>query len=272
MQSEQQPVITLRNLSFAYGTHQILHDISMDIYKGQIVGLLGPNGSGKSTILKLISGTLESDTGCIKIKEENIKDLDRKDMARKIAMVPQESMFSFPFSVLEVVIMGRYPYLDGLMFESDKDIVIAREALSRCGASHLADRIIHELSSGERQRIVFARALAQQPEILLLDEPVSFLDIKYQVELYDIVRALAKEQQCTILTVLHDLNLAAEYCNKIYLLSSGRIKSGGLISEVLTYANLQSVFDTNLFIDTNTLTGKPVIIPLSKDVGTKGAG
>lgn len=268
MESDRDKAIEVSHLNFAYGSRKILHDVALTVEKGNIVGLLGPNGSGKSTIMKIICGLLEDHDDSVKVFGKQLSSLSRKEIARLVSMVPQESFFSFPFSVLEVVIMGRYPHIDTFAFESQQDIAIAHEALERCGASNLASRKIHELSSGERQRVVFARTLAQQPDVLLLDEPVSFLDIKYQVDLYDIVRKLAREKKCAVLTVLHDFNLAAEYCDEIYLLSDGEIKAGGDVMEVLTYSNLKNVFNTEIYVDTNDLTGKPLIIPLSKDVHT----
>jgi iron complex transport system ATP-binding protein len=190
-------------------------------------------------------------------------------LARRLAVVPQEPLFSFPFSAMEVALMGRHPHLAGLAFESGRDVELARRALERCGASDLGSRSILELSSGERQRVVFARALAQEPRALLLDEPASFLDVRHQVELYDVVRGLVDEQRCSVLTVLHDLNLAAEYCDRIYLLREGRIAAGGATEEVFTYANLTRVFDTEVYVDTNTLTGKLLVVPLPGRVQKK---
>lgn len=187
----------------------------------------------------------------------------RRELARLMAVVPQESVFSFSFTALEVVLMGRHPHLAGLAFESERDLELASAALRRCAAEDLAQRSIHELSSGERQRVVFAKALAQQPRVLLLDEPASFLDIRHQVEIYDIVRSLVAESGCSVLTVMHDLNLAAEYCDRIYLLRDGRIEASGATAEVLTYANLTRVFETEVYVDTNTLTGKLLVVPLS---------
>lgn len=251
-------------LYFKYDAAEILQGVSLEVSTGRVAGLLGPNGSGKSTLLKILSGVLPPDRGNVEILGRPLDEFSRRELSRRVAVVPQESQFGFPFSVLEVVLMGRHPHLGGIAFESREDIDIARHALDRCGASHLAERCIHELSTGERQRVVFARALSQQPSILLLDEPASHLDIRHQVELYDIVRELALEEGCTVLTVLHDLNLAAEYCDRIYLLSGGRIEAGGPASEILTYSNLVRVFDADIYIDTNSLTGKPLIGPMSK--------
>jgi iron complex transport system ATP-binding protein len=171
--------------------------------------------------------------------------------------------FGFPFTALEIVLMGRHPHLSGLAFESEADVARARLALARCGATDLADRVIHRLSSGERQRIVFARALAQAPECLLLDEPASFLDVRHQVELYDLVRELCEESGVAVLTVLHDLNLAAEYCDRIVLLREGRVLAAGATADTFTYANLTRTFDTDIYVDVNDLTGSLLAVPLS---------
>ena len=257
-------LIETSNLNFKYGNQTILHGITLKIKQGEIAGLLGPNGSGKSTLLKVISGIMHRYNGDVRINGQDVHSIPRRKLARILAMVPQESVFSFPFTVLQVVLMGRHPHLSGLAFESKSDIRIAMNALARCGASELADRSIQELSSGERQRVIFARTLAQQPKILLLDEPASFLDIRYQVELYEIVRELAQNDKCTVITVLHELNLAAEYCDQVYLLSNGYIKAGGTTSEILNYSNLTHTFNTEVYVDINSLTGNPLVIPLSK--------
>lgn len=255
--------IEATGLSFSYGKRRVLHDVTLRVGPGEIVGLLGPNGSGKSTILKIVSGVLAGYSGCVRLAGRDVRDMSRRDIPRRLAMVPQESVFGFPFSVLEVVLMGRHPHLAGLAFESRADIKIAKDALARCDSLALASRSIQELSSGERQRVVFARALAQQPQILLLDEPASFLDIRHQIGIYDIVRDLALEQECTVLTALHDLNLASEYCDQVYLLSDGCMVAGGATSEILSYSNLTRVFNTKVYVDVNALTGKPLIVPLS---------
>jgi iron complex transport system ATP-binding protein len=250
-------------LGFAYGTRQALCEVDVGVEPGEIVGVLGPNGSGKSTLVKVLSGVLEGYSGSATIAGREISKTPRRELARVTAVVPQESSFGFSFTALEVVLMGRHPHLAGLAFESQRDLELASAALERCSAEGLAHRPIHELSSGERQRVVFAKALTQQPRLLLLDEPASFLDIRHQVEIYDIVRSLVAENRCSVLTVMHDLNLAAEYCDRIYLLRDGRIEAAGPTAEVLTYANLTRVFETEVYVDTNTLTGRLLVVPLS---------
>ncbi|MFC1543865.1 ABC transporter ATP-binding protein [Gemmatimonadota bacterium] len=250
-------------LGYAYPGRQALKGVDLDAQPGEIVGLIGPNGSGKSTLIRILSGVLSDYTGSAKVDGAEVREHPRRDLARLVAVVPQETPASLPFSVLETVLMGRHPHLAGVAFETPADVRLAMEGLERSGAAHLADRGLGELSSGERQRVVFAKALAQQPRVLLLDEPTSFLDIRFQVELYDLVRALAKGEGVTVLTALHDLNLAAEYCDRIYLLRDGSLHASGPTDEVLTYRNLTEAFQTDVYVDTNDLTGKLVVIPLS---------
>jgi len=261
--------IEVGSLCFSYGSRQVLANVDLCVGSGEIVGLLGPNGSGKSTLVKVLSGVLRRDSGSIHLGVLEIDSMSRRELAGRLAVVPQEPVFAFPFTVMEVVLMGRHPHLSGLSFESRDDIAIARSALERCGASEFAGRPIQELSAGERQRVVFARALAQEPEYLLLDEPASFLDIRHQVETYDLVRKLASERGTCVLTVLHDLNLAAEYCDRIYLLRRGVVLAGGETGEVFTYANLKNTYDTEVYVDINDLTGKLLVIPLSGRVQEK---
>jgi len=254
--------LAARRLSYAYDGRVALREVDLNVAPGEIVGVLGPNGSGKSTLIKVLTGVHRSYDGSATVDGREVREIPRRDLARRIAVVQQEPTFSFSFTALEIVLMGRHPHLAGLAFESSHDVDLAREALERCGAGHLASRSIHELSSGERQRVVFARALTQQPRSLVLDEPASFLDIRHQVALYDIVRQQVTERGCSVLTALHDLNLAAEYCDRIYLLREGRVEAAGSTGEVFTYANLRRVFDTDVYVDTNALTGKMLVVPL----------
>jgi len=256
-------VLETRELCFGYGGERVLDRVSLRIEPGEVVGLLGPNGSGKSTMIRILSGVLRGYEGSAIVGGREVRDLSQRSLARFMSVVPQEPFFSFPFTALEIVLMGRHPHLAGLAFEARRDRDLAMEALRRCAAAELASRPIHELSAGERQRVVFAKALAQEPRALLLDEPASFLDIRHQVEIYDIVRGLREERGCSVLTVMHDLNLAAEYCDRIYLLREGRIEAAGPTDEVLTYANLTRVFETEIYVDRNDLTGKLLVIPLS---------
>jgi len=240
-----------------------LDSVDLDVDRGTVVGLLGPNGSGKSTLVRTVSGVARGYTGTVRVFGREVRDTPARERARRLAVVPQECTFGFPFTALEIVLMGRHPHVGGLAFESEADVARAREALERCGALDLAGRVIQELSSGERQRVVFARALAQQPELLVLDEPASFMDVRHQVELYDRVRELAEGSGVAVLTVLHDLNLAAEYCDRIVLLREGHVLAHGPTAETFTYANLKRTFDTDIYVDVNDLTGRLLAVPMS---------
>lgn len=261
--SSSEPALAVRGLGFAYRGRDVLRDVDLDVRPGTVVGLLGPNGSGKSTLVRVASGVLGGYRGSVRLFGREVRETPARERARRLAVVPQESRFGFPFTALEIVLLGRHPHVGGLAFESATDVDRAREALDRCGASALADRPIQELSSGERQRVVFAKALAQDPECLLLDEPASFLDIRHQVELYDRVRDLAENRRVAVLTVLHDLNLAAEYCDRIVLLREGRVLAAGPTGETFTYANLRDTFGTDVYVDLNDLTGRLLAVPLS---------
>ncbi|MBD3867029.1 MAG: ABC transporter ATP-binding protein [Acidobacteria bacterium] len=256
--------IQVRNLRFSYGERPVLAGVDLSVRPGEIVGLLGPNGSGKSTLVKVLSGVLRPYEGSATLAGRELKDMATRDVARTLAVVPQEPVFGFSFNALEVVLMGRHPHLAGLAFESESDIAKARTALQRCGALEFAHRPVLELSAGERQRVVAARALAQEPDFLLLDEPSSFMDIRHQVELYDLIRDQSDNEATGVMAVLHDLNIAAEYCDRIYLLKEGRILASGPTAEVFTYANLKATFDTDVYVDVNALTGRMLVVPLSQ--------
>ena len=271
--AEHAAAIKVRDLRFSYGKREILAGIDLSIRPGEIVGLLGPNGSGKSTIVKVLSGILKPYGGSVTLGGRELRDLAPRDLARTLAVVPQEPVFGFSFNALEVVLMGRHPHLAGLAFESKGDIALARDALERCGALQFAHRPVLELSAGERQLVVAARALAQEPGCLLMDEPASFMDIRHQVELFDLVRSMADDEETGVLSVLHDLNIAAEYCDRIYLLKEGRILAAGPTAEVFTYAKLKETFDTDVYVDVNDITGRMLVVPLSRkrNPGISGA-
>jgi len=255
--------IEASNLEFGYPGRPVLHGVSLRVEAGEIVGLIGPNGSGKSTLLRVLGGLEPRYSGSARLGGRELRSLPARERARSLALVAQETTISSPFSALEIVLLGRHPHLSGLAFEAERDREIALGALRRAGAESLAGRNVQQLSSGERQRVLFAMALAQEPRALLLDEAGSFLDLRHQVELWDLVRALAQDDRVSVLAVLHDLNLAAEYCDRVILLQHGRIAAAGPTREALTYANLTRVFETEVYVDVNDLTGALVVTPLS---------
>lgn len=265
MKSETPPILCCEGVSFAYGTIEALNDVSLVVNTGEVFGLLGPNGSGKSTLVRLISGVARPRTGQVFFAERALSTYEREALARQIAVVPQEPRLELPFSVLEVVLMGRSPYLKRFGFEQAHDLAVAQQAMELTGVSALAHREIHELSGGERQRVILARALAQEPHLLLLDEPTAFLDIKHQVEVYDLLKRLSRQQGLTVVAILHDLNLAALYCDRLALLKAGNVLSSGTPEQVLTYSNIKAVYDTEVYIGLNDITGKVHILPLDEE-------
>jgi iron complex transport system ATP-binding protein len=243
----------------------VLSAISCEVSAGKILGLLGPNGSGKSTLVRLMSGVRVPRVGRVIYGGRDLQTYSRDELARAIAVVPQETAIELPFSVLEVVLMGRSPYLGKFGFESTHDLAVAQRAMAQTGVASLATREVHALSGGERQRVILARALAQEPRVLLLDEPTAFLDIKHQVAVYDLIKQLSREQGLAVVAILHDLNLAALYCDRLVLLKAGRVFCQGTPEQVLTYTNIKAVYETEVYIDLNDLTGKVQILPLDAD-------
>ncbi len=265
MNAMARPLLRCEAVSFAYDKIAALSSVSLEVTPGEIFGLLGPNGSGKSTLLRLISGVTKPRNGQILFAGQNLQTYGREALARQIAVVPQESRIELPFSVLEVVLMGRSPYLKRFGFEQAHDLAIAQHAMEQTAVAALATREIHELSGGERQRVVLARALAQEPQLLLLDEPTAFLDIKHQVEVYDLLKRLSRQQGLTVIAIMHDLNLAALYCDRLALLKSGQVFAQGTPEQVLTYVNIKAVYDTEVYIGLNDITGKVHILPLDEE-------
>jgi len=225
-------MIQIRDLTVRYGSKTALKNVGLDLQDGEILAVLGPNGSGKSTFIRALSGTLQS-TGSIRESGQDLNSLSSLERARLIAVVPQVTNMPPAFTAWETVLLGRTPYLNFLGQVSAKDENIARMALERVDALELAERRVGELSGGEQQRVLLARALAQSTPVLLLDEPTSHLDIQHQMGLLDLVRQLSREDGSTVLLALHDLNLAARYADRIALLVDGEIKAIGAPKEVL---------------------------------------
>ena len=262
--NEKVKMIKLENISFSYDDTSIIDRLDLNIEKGEWVGLLGPNGAGKTTLLKLISGALcavHDAHSHIYLDDKPINSYSRKEMAKLMAVVPQDSSFTFSFTALEIVLMGRAPYLKHFGFETAGDIEIARDAMEKTDTWQFRERKIDQLSGGERQRVIVARALAQGPKILLLDEPTSFLDLKHQINIMDIISELNRNG-ITIISALHDVNLAISYCGRIALLNKGKIVSDGSPKEIVTYANLKEVFNADVYVGTNEFTGMPYYVPM----------
>jgi iron complex transport system ATP-binding protein len=259
-------MIEVNSIFFRYHQDWVLQDVSCQIRKGEFVGLIGPNGSGKTTLLKILYRLLSPQQGEVLFDGLSLKKMSRREIAKKIAVVAQETYPTFPFRAIEMVLMGRSPYLGHLMFESPKDLEIARKAMEWTEIFPISQRSIDELSGGERKRVYIARALAQEPEVILLDEPTTNLDIHHQVEFLDLVLSLNREKGLTILMASHDLNLASEYCDRLILLQHGRIFHTGSPEEVMTRENIERVYGCEVWVDRNPVSGMPRISLLRKGV------
>jgi len=258
------PEYSLRVEAVRYAPdHQdILRGISLAVSPGECVGILGPNGAGKSTLLRIIAGVLPASRGTVWLAGRRLQQWTVRERAQRLAFVPQHTRMTFPFRVREVVLMGRTPFLQRWHTEGQEDLQIVDEAMTLTDIMHLAERDVTTLSGGEMQRVALARALAQQPAFLLLDEPTANLDLRHQVEILDVITRLA-HSGVTILAAFHDLNLAAAYCSTLLLLSDGEVYADGPPATVLTAPTLRAVFDVEVSLGTNPVTGVPYILPLS---------
>ena len=257
--------LQIRQVSFSYFNGLVLQDISLAIRGGEMVGLLGPNGSGKSTLIKLASGILKSKQGEIRLDGTSLKELSRMSIARQIAVVPQQFHVSFAFTAAEIVMLGRIPFLKPFAEESESDKRSVADALEMVGIGKLQERRFDELSGGERQKVILAMALAQEPKLLLLDEPTAHLDISHQIEILELVKKLNVERGLTVLAAIHDLNLASLYFNRLILLKEGRILADGAPAQVLTEQTINEVFAASVKVEPHPATGVPHIVVMPKD-------
>lgn len=256
--------IKVKNLYFGYGKNLILKNINLEIKPGSFFCIIGPNGSGKSTLLKNISKSVLPQKGEIELDNINLLGMRPRQIAQKMAVVPQDTTTEFSFSVYEIVLMGRTPFLRRFENESTKDFALARWAMEITNTWHLRDRSVTEISGGERQRVIVARALAQEPRVILLDEPTAHLDIQHQVELLELLQSLNRTTGLTVIAVLHDLNLAAQFSEYIVLMKDGEIFAEGSPEQVLTPANIRKVYSMEVAITDNPLTGRFNVIPLGR--------
>jgi iron complex transport system ATP-binding protein len=260
-------LVKVSSLSGGYDNILVIKDISFELEKGGFLGIIGPNGSGKSTLLRLMTRVLPIRSGNVIVEKKKINQMGLKEFCQKVAFVPQDTLVNFSFTAEEIVLMGRIPHLKRMQFETKEDFLIAHRALSLTDTLYIKEKEINELSAGERQRVIIARALAQEPMLLFLDEPTSHLDIGHQVQILDLLKHLNKEQNLTVVMVMHDLNLASEYCNRIILLNEGRIFKDGAPGEVLTYQNIEAVYKTIVIVNKNPISSKPYVILVSKERG-----
>ena len=241
-------VLEINDLSFSYGSNKILEQVNLEIEKQEIFGILGPNGSGKSTLLRLVSNYLTPEAGTIRLDEKSITAYSQPELTTKLSVLPQQQQVGFDFTVREIVGMGRKPYVKRWQGLTPADEEVIDECLELTNTTQFADRRIHSLSGGEQQRVFLAQTLAQDPEILLLDEPTSELDINYQLEIFNLIKNL-QEQGITIIVIMHNLNLASQYCDRLALLSQSQIKKVGTPAEVITAENIKDVYGCAIDIE-----------------------
>ena len=256
--------LQIQQVYFSYLNGLVLHNINLHIGAGEMVGLLGPNGSGKTTLIKLASGILKPNKGEIRLDGSSLNQLSRKSIARSVAVVPQQFHIPFAFTAAEVVMLGRIPFAKAFAEESEVDRRAVTNALELVGISELRERRFDELSGGERQKVILAMALAQQPKLLLLDEPTVHLDITHQVEIMGLVRRLNLERGLTVIAAMHDLNLASLYFDRLILLKEGRVSADGTPSQVLTEDRIGEVYSASVRVEQHPVTGAPHIVIMPK--------
>ncbi|MGE7982099.1 heme ABC transporter ATP-binding protein [Solibacillus sp. NPDC093137] len=245
-------MIQLQQVEYSVDDKEILKSISLEIVEGKFIGIIGPNGSGKSTMLKILYRHLKQSSGKVTLHEQEVWDISPKKLARQMAVVSQESAILFDFTVKDLVMMGRTPYKGWLSSENSEDMSIVDRSMKLANIAHLANRTLSNLSGGEKKRVMLARALAQQASILILDEPTNHLDIEHQLHLMDLV----KDLPITIIAALHDLNLAAAYCDELIVMNDGTLHIQGSPEHVLTTPMLKEVFHIDAGISKNPFTGK----------------
>lgn len=236
----------VKDLAVRYGAKTILKQIQMSLAKGEVASIIGPNGAGKTTLLKSLASIIPAERGRIWIDGKDVRSYSANELAKKLGYVPQQAAFGYPLTVLETVLLGRKPYIQWNVTASD--LHIAGEIMEQLQIAGMAQRYTDELSGGERQKVLIARALAQRPEVLLLDEPTSALDIRHQLEVLELVRQLARQQQVLVVLILHDLELAARYSDRVFLLQQGEIFASGRPEEVFTPAHMEQVYGVKVEI------------------------
>jgi len=247
------------NIAFGYDAARVLRDISFALEAGEILAILGPNGSGKTTLLKLSAGILRPATGNVTLLGKDITSMSRRQIARAVGYVAQESSIRFPLTAMEFVLQGRFAQGRLLGFESEQDVAEATRAMELTETWDFASRLVGELSGGERQRVMLARAIASGPSVLVLDEPVANLDVSHQVKIMSLVRRLASSGDMSAIVVTHELNLASEFATRVLMLKSGAVLACGRPAEVMTEPALRELFETRLLVDVNPATGAPRI-------------
>ena len=267
-------MLQAQHLSFSYFSQVRLkadtmralavRDVSIDVAPGAITGLIGPNGCGKTSLLKLLAGVRSPQIGQVTLDGQPLASLSRRAAARQIAVVPQETHPAFDYTALEMVLMGRHPHLGAFQLERPDDLAIAAETLTATGTAHLAQRSYMTLSGGEKQRVVIASALAQQPRVLLLDEPTASLDLGFQLEIQSLLLALNRDRGVTMVLATHDLNLAASICSRLVLMRAGRVVAQGPTADVLTPSRIRELYGVHASVETHPDAGHLTVVPLRR--------
>lgn len=258
-------LLRVNDLICGYGDAKVLKEVSFSVDKGSLLGIVGPNGAGKTTLFRAITRILRPWKGEISYCGKGLNRISRRDLAREVAVLPQILEISFSFSVEQFISMGRFPHLKKFQPLRKYDLEVIEKVMALCDVLPFRERKISELSGGERQRAILAQAFAQEPRLLLLDEPTAHLDIGHQVEILDLIRRLNRERGLTVIMVLHDLNLASEYCDRLILLKEGRIFKKGSPKEVLTFENIEKVYNTVVIVKENPISSRPYILLVSEE-------
>ncbi len=252
--------IDVKDVCLGYGRKVILEGLTFKVGPGEMVGLIGPNGCGKSTVIRALSRTIMPRSGRISLNGQDITRLSRQELARRLAVVPQMPLLPSAFTAFEIVLMGRNPHLGLFQYEGPKEIAIAWQAMEKTGTQALADRRVGELSGGEIQSLLIARALAQETQAILLDEPTANLDIGRQGEILEMIKALCRENKLAVLAALHDLNLASQYCDRLLLLNDGHLFAEGTPAEVITADSIAAVYGAESCVYTHPANGLPCVL------------
>lgn len=252
--------IKINNLNWSYDQKKILEDITLDIEGGLFTGIIGPNGSGKTTMAKLMSKLLKTSRKTIYLDQKDLSEIKIPDLAKTMAMVPQSTAITYDLTAYEIVLLGRTPHLKRFQRESHHDHEIVESVMRETDTWQYKDRLIHQLSGGERQRVIIARALAQEPEVLILDEPVTYLDVHHQLQVMTLIRQLSQKRKMTIVTILHDLNYALKYCDQVMMLHEGKVFQYGAPQEVVTKENIRRVYDIDVNIMSHPVTQLPLVV------------
>lgn len=255
-------MIEIKNVSLSYDKRVVLKDVSLNLKEKSFIGIIGKNGTGKSTLLKAITGLLKPLKGNIFIDNEDVYKMKKNVLAKKISFMPQTMQFDFSFNVKDFVMFGRYPYINMFNLATKDDVRIVEDIMSFTQTTEFAARNINELSGGEKQKVLLAQTLVQQTDIVALDEPTSHLDIGSQATIFKLLRMLNEQYNKTIITTVHDLNLAGEFCSDIILLDDHKILNFGSADKVLNYKDIEKVYNINVVVHTNPVSKKPVVIPV----------